>query len=47
MIKFDDFMKALGVGMLKRKLAGSVIPVNVIEIFENEQYKIRYCLYKP
>ena len=28
---FDAFMKALGVGMVKRKMANSVTPVNVIE----------------
>ena len=38
---FDDFMKALGVGMIKRKLANSVIPVNEIEIAEDGQYTIR------
>ena len=29
---FDEFMKALGVGMMKRKMANSVTPVNVVEI---------------
>ena len=38
---FDDFMKVLGVGMIKRKLANSVIPVNEIEIAEDGQYTIR------
>ena len=38
---FDDFMKILGVGMIKRKLANSVIPVNEIEIAEDGQYTIR------
>ena len=28
---FDDFMKVLGVGMVKRKMANSVTPVNVVE----------------
>ena len=28
--KFDDFMKALGVGMIKRKLANSVVPINEV-----------------
>ena len=31
--KFDDFMKALGVGMIKRKLANSVVPIN--EVMKN------------
>ena len=38
---FDDFMKALGVGMIKRKLANSVIPINEIEISDEEVYTIR------
>jgi len=29
---FEDFMKALGVGAIKRKMANSVTPINVIEI---------------
>ena len=28
--KFDDFMKSLGVGMIKRKLANSVVPINEV-----------------
>ena len=39
--KFDDFMKALGVGMIKRKLANSVVPVNEIEISDDGLYTIR------
>ena len=31
--KFDDFMKALGVGMIKRKLANSVVPINEVRKF--------------
>ena len=38
---FDDFMKALGVGMIKRKLANSVIPINEIEISDVGIYTIR------
>ena len=38
---FDDFMKALGVGMIKRKLANSVIPINEIEISDEGLYTIR------
>ena len=38
---FDDFMKALGVGMIKRKLANSVIPINEIEISDEGVYTIR------
>ena len=34
-------MKALGVGMIKRKLAASVVPVTVIQIIEETQFKIR------
>ena len=30
--KFDDFMKALGVGMIKRKLANSVVPINEVRV---------------
>jgi len=32
---FDEFMKALGVGAIKRRMAASVTPVNVIDIDEN------------
>ena len=32
---FDEFMKTLGVGLMKRKLANSVTPVVVIEISED------------
>merc|ERR1719397_1608599 len=39
--KFDDFMKALGVGMIKRKLANSVVPINEVEITEDGLYVIR------
>merc|ERR1719397_256655 len=39
--KFDDFMKALGVGMIKRKLANSVVPINEVEISEEGLYTIR------
>lgn len=39
--KFDDFMKALGVGMIKRKLANSVVPINEVEITEDGEYKLR------
>merc|ERR1712110_231682 len=38
---FDDFMKALGVGMIKRKLANSVVPINEVEITEDGLYVIR------
>ena len=38
---FDDFMKALGVGMIKRRLANSVVPINEIEISEDGLYTIR------
>ena len=38
---FDEFMKALGVGMIKRKLANSVIPINEIEIADSGEYTIR------
>ena len=38
---FDDFMKALGVGMIKRKLANSVVPINEVEISEEGLYTIR------
>ena len=29
---FDEFMRRLGVGMVKRKMANSVTPVNVVEM---------------
>ena len=32
---FDEFMKALGVGLMKRKLANSVTPVVVMEIADD------------
>ena len=32
---FEEFMKALGVGFAKRKLANSVTPVVVVEISED------------
>jgi len=38
---FDDFMKVLGVGMIERRLANSVVPINEIEISEDGQYTIR------
>ena len=38
---FDEFMKALGVGMIKRKLANSVIPINEIEVADSGEYTIR------
>jgi len=39
--KFDEYMKALGVGMIKRRLANSVVPINEIEISESGLYTIR------
>jgi len=39
--KFDDFMKALGVGMIKRRLANSVVPINEVEITEEGRYIIK------
>lgn len=38
---FDDFMKALGVGMIKRRLANSVVPINEVEITEDGLYMIK------
>ena len=35
---FDEFMKKLGVGLVKRKLANSVSPVNVIIVNEDGKY---------
>ena len=32
---FDEFMKALGVGLMKRKLANSVTPTVVMEIADD------------
>ena len=39
--KFDDFMKVLGVGIMRRKLANSVVPINEIEITPDGEYIIR------
>ena len=38
---FDEFMKKLGVGLVKRKLANSVSPVNVIIINDDASYTVR------
>ena len=38
---FDEFMKKLGVGLVKRKLANSVSPVNVIIINDDGSYTVR------
>jgi len=38
---FDEFMKKLGVGWTKRKLANSVSPVNVIIVNEDGSYTVR------
>merc|ERR1712079_4602 len=38
---FEEWMKAMGVGWTKRKLANSVIPVNVIEISPQGVYTVR------
>jgi hypothetical protein len=38
--KFDDFMKALGVGMIKRKLANSVVPTNEVQMTEFHQLSL-------
>ena len=35
---FDEFMKRLGVGLIKRKLANSVSPQNVIIINDDGKY---------
>ena len=32
---FDEFMKALGVGIIKRKMANAAVPVVVVEIQED------------
>ena len=40
-------MKALGVGMMRRKLAGSVVPVNTIEISDDGLYTLRYTVVCP
>ena len=37
---FDEFMKRLGVGLIKRKLANSVSPQNVIIINDDGKYQI-------
>ena len=39
---FDEFMKKLGVGLVKRKLANSVSPVNVIIVNEDGKYIIQF-----
>ncbi|XP_023339448.1 uncharacterized protein LOC111709776 [Eurytemora carolleeae] len=38
---FDEFLKALGVGMVRRRLAGSVVPINVVEIDQDGLYTIK------
>ncbi len=38
---FDEFMKVLGVGLVKRKLANSVSPVNVIMVNDDGSYTVR------
>jgi len=40
-VKFDEFLKALGVGMVRRRLAGSVVPINVVEIDQDGLYTIK------
>lgn len=40
--KFDDFMKALGVGMIKRKLANSVVPINEVRLLLLNDYFMMY-----
>ena len=41
---FDEFMKRLGVGLIKRKLANSVSPQNVIIINDDGKYQINIHL---
>ena len=36
---FDEFMKKLGVGLVKRKLANSVSPQNVIIVNDDGKFK--------
>lgn len=38
---FDEFMKRLGVGLVRRKLANSISPVNVIIVNEDGSYTVR------
>ena len=38
---FDEFMKKLGVGLVKRKLANSVSPQNVILVNDDGSYTVR------
>merc|ERR1719266_2112701 len=38
---FDEFMKRLGVGLIKRKLANSVSPQNVILVNDDGSYTVR------
>ena len=38
---FDEYMKCLGVSMMRRRLASSVSPVIVVEISEDGTYTIR------
>ena len=38
---FDEYMKCLGVSMMRRRLASSVSPVIVVEIGEDGTYTIR------
>jgi hypothetical protein len=38
---FDEFMKKLGVGLIKRKLANSVSPLNVIMVNDDGKYILK------
>ena len=37
---FDEVLVALGVGMMKRKMATSVAPANVIEVADDGQFSV-------
>ena len=42
---FDEFMKKLGVGLVKRKLANSVSPMNVIIVNDDGRFENNFELH--
>ena len=40
---FEEWMKAMGVGWTKRKLANSVVPVNVVEV-SDDGGELQHCI---
>ena len=42
---FDEFLKALGVGMIKRKLASSVSPIIIVDVDRNGKTVVRVWVF--